>query len=99
MQKDVSEGVGKPPGEHLPACHVHYLDEGGRHQRQWEGEWTDSRDTPPYSFTFTQDGASLTGTVAARRRGPADPRWEGERRQGHVRGGAEGWGAGNDGEL
>ena len=30
---------------------------------QWKGEWTDSRDTPPYTFTFTQDGASLTGTV------------------------------------
>jgi hypothetical protein len=30
---------------------------------QWKGEWTDSRDTPPYTFTFKQDGASLTGTV------------------------------------
>ena len=30
---------------------------------KWKGEWTDSRDTPPYTFTFTQDGASLTGTV------------------------------------
>ena len=30
---------------------------------KWKWEWTDSRDTPPYTFTFTQDGASLTGTV------------------------------------
>jgi hypothetical protein len=30
---------------------------------QWKGEWTDSRDTPPYTFTFKQDGTSLTGTV------------------------------------
>ena len=30
---------------------------------KWKGEWTDSRDTPPYTFTFKQDGASLTGTV------------------------------------
>ena len=32
---------------------------------QWKGEWTDSRDTPPYTFTFKQDGASLTGTVSS----------------------------------
>jgi hypothetical protein len=30
---------------------------------QWKGEWTDSRDTPPYTFTFKRDGARLTGTV------------------------------------
>jgi hypothetical protein len=34
---------------------------------QWKGEWTDSRDTPPYTFTFKQDGASLTGTVSSER--------------------------------
>jgi hypothetical protein len=32
---------------------------------QWKGEWTDSRDTPPYTFTFKQDGASLTGTISS----------------------------------
>jgi len=32
---------------------------------QWKGEWTDSRDTPPYTFTFKQDGANLTGTVGS----------------------------------
>ena len=32
---------------------------------QWKGEWTDSRDTPPYTFTFKQDGASVTGTVGS----------------------------------
>ena len=32
---------------------------------KWKGEWTDSRETPPYTFTFTQDGASLTGTVGS----------------------------------
>jgi hypothetical protein len=32
---------------------------------QWKGEWTDSRDTPPYTFTFQQDGASLTGTISS----------------------------------
>ena len=30
---------------------------------QWKGEWTDTRDAPPCTFTFKQDGASLTGTV------------------------------------
>ncbi len=31
---------------------------------QWKGEWTDYRDTPPCTFTFQQDGASLTGTIS-----------------------------------
>jgi len=34
---------------------------------QWKGEWTefvDSKPPTPYTFTFKQDGASLTGTVA-----------------------------------
>jgi hypothetical protein len=30
---------------------------------QWKGEWTDSRDGKPCTFTFQQDGASLTGTI------------------------------------
>jgi hypothetical protein len=31
---------------------------------QWKGEWTDARDTPSCTFTFKQDGASLTGTMS-----------------------------------
>jgi hypothetical protein len=31
---------------------------------QWKGEWTDSRDSAPCTFTFKQDGASLTGTIS-----------------------------------
>ena len=32
---------------------------------KWKGEWTDTRDTPPCTFTFKQDGANLTGTVSS----------------------------------
>jgi hypothetical protein len=32
---------------------------------QWKGEWTDFRDTPGCTFTFKQDGASLTGTISS----------------------------------